>query len=72
MSRRDFSDCMIGEGSKVDGTIDAPGMVRIDGEFSGDIISASSVIISLGSSWSQAYSPVAQLSKGECAMQRLP
>ena len=46
MSRRDFSDCMIGEGSKVDGTIDAPGMVRIDGEFSGDIISASSVIIS--------------------------
>ena len=46
MSRRDFSDCMIGEGSKVDGTIDAPGMVRIDGEFSGDIIIASSVIIS--------------------------
>ncbi len=46
MSRRDFSDCMIGEGAKVDGTIDAPGMVRIDGEFSGDIKSAASVIIS--------------------------
>jgi len=46
MSSRDFSDCMIGEGTRVEGTIDAPGMVRIDGEFSGDIKSGASVIIS--------------------------
>lgn len=46
MSKRDFSDCAVGIGVAVHGSIDAPGMVRIDGEFSGDIKSGASVIIS--------------------------
>ncbi|MEN6297642.1 MAG: polymer-forming cytoskeletal protein [Rectinema sp.] len=46
MNKRDFSDCVIGEGVVAEGKIDAPGMVRIDGAFSGDIISGASVIIS--------------------------
>lgn len=46
MSKSEFSDCVVGEGVIADGTINAPGMVRIDGDFSGDIISGASVIIS--------------------------
>jgi cytoskeletal protein CcmA (bactofilin family) len=46
MSKQGFSDCVIGQGVKAEGRIEAPGMVRIDGEFSGDIISGASVIIS--------------------------
>jgi len=46
MSKQVFSDCVIGQGVKAEGSIEAPGMVRIDGEFSGDIISGASVIIS--------------------------
>ncbi len=46
MNRRDFADCVVGEGVVAEGKIDAPGMVRIDGNFSGDITSGASVIIS--------------------------
>jgi len=46
MNKQAFPDCIIGMGVSVQGTINAPGMVRIDGEFSGDIISGASVIIS--------------------------
>jgi len=46
MSKRDFADCVVGSGVVTEGKIDAPGMVRIDGKFSGDIISGASVIIS--------------------------
>jgi cytoskeletal protein CcmA (bactofilin family) len=46
MSKQGFSDCVIGQGVKAEGRIEAPGMVRIDGEFSGDIISGASVVIS--------------------------
>ena len=46
MSKQDFSDCAVGVGVAVRGSISAPGMVRIDGEFSGDISSGASVIIS--------------------------
>jgi len=48
MSKQAFPDCIIGTGVSVQGTINAPGMVRIDGEFSGDIINSASVIISKG------------------------
>jgi cytoskeletal protein CcmA (bactofilin family) len=46
MSKRAFADCVIGQGVVAEGKIDAPGMVRIDGNFSGDITSGASVIIS--------------------------
>ncbi len=46
MSNNDFSDCLVGVGVVAQGTISAPGMVRIDGEFSGNISSSASVIIS--------------------------
>ncbi len=46
MSNKDFSDCAIGVGVAIRGTIRAPSIVRIDGEFSGDITSDASVIIS--------------------------
>ncbi len=46
MSNNDFSECAVGVGVAIQGTIRAPGMVRIDGEFSGDITSGASVIIS--------------------------
>jgi cytoskeletal protein CcmA (bactofilin family) len=46
MNKRAFADCVIGQGVGIEGDIDAPGMVRIDGRFSGDITSGASVIIS--------------------------
>jgi len=46
MSKRAFTDCVLGEDVVAEGKIDAPGMVRIDGNFSGDITSGASVIIS--------------------------
>lgn len=46
MSKRAFTDCVLGENVVAEGKIDAPGMVRIDGNFSGDITSGTSVIIS--------------------------
>jgi len=46
MSRSNFCDCVIGTGVKVEGKVEAPGLVRIDGEFNGNITSGASVIIS--------------------------
>jgi len=46
MSKRAFTDCVLGERVVAEGKIDAPGMVHIDGNFSGDITSGASVIIS--------------------------
>lgn len=48
MGKMGLSECLLGGNSKVEGTLESPGLIRIEGDFRGHIISGGTVVIAEG------------------------